>query len=424
MTNGYNYNATIWMHGTLSNETGLINFSRSSNFTEEDSTLMMAAVSDGLATKMDVVTETYGGDKVGPGISPELEYYLKGVALPTLGLIGVLGNTMNLIVLSSRYKRREVDVLEKGALLGLIALAFSDLCFCLGLLPQAFFYKSKALFYKRGLWLYYQMYAFYYENVFIKTSTGLTLLVGVARYMGICHPLRLNAQLFIGLKGIKIAIASIYTFWIVVLIPMWWNYTVTEWKVDNETALYLDLGPVLKNRHVKLTFTYLWTCLGYFIPVTILVYCNIRLILALWESVRLRERSVRSRSIASRDYTVRITLTLVFLILSFIMLASPSEILHFYADVVHADTYESFEMAIVCTNILQATNFAFHFLLYCAVNSSFRRAVVQVFLTRRSCCKKNRTPQKTPLVKNYGRLCRTEKKKSHSSTSKSIESFL
>lgn len=337
------------------------------------------------------------------GISPDLEYYLKGVVLPTIAVIGVFGNAMNLIVLSWRYKRRDVDVLEKGALLGLIALAFSDLCFCLGLLPQMFFYKSRTLFDKRGLSMYYQMYAAYYENVFIKTSTGLTLLVGVARYVGICHPLRLNARIFIGLKGIRIAIGMIYLFWIIVLIPMWWHYTIIDLKFpNNKTKVYLDLGPVTANRKVRLTFTYLWTCFGYFIPAAILVFCNMRLIAALWESARLRQRTVRKSSMASRDYTVKITLTLVFLILSFIILVSPSEILHFYADVVQPATYAAFELAVLCTNILQALNFAFHFMLYCAVNASFRKAVVQVFMSKCRC--QTQEIKGIPVPRQYGRL--------------------
>lgn len=333
-----------------------------------------------------VTTNGFSMDKSndsGAGISPNLEYYLKGVILPTIGLIGILGNSMNLVVLSWRYRRRDVDVLEKGALLGLIGLAFSDLCFCLGLLPQAMYYKSRTLFNRRGLWLYYQMYSVYYGNVFIKISTGLTLLVGVARYVGICHPLRLNARLFIGLKGIRVAIAIIYIFWVIVLIPMWWNYTVVELNYNkNETYVYLDLGPVAANRYVKLVFTYFWTCFGFFIPVAILVYCNMRLIGALWESARLREMTVRRPSLSSRDYTVKITLTLVFLILSFIILVSPSEILHFYADVVQPENYPAFELAVHCTNLCQALNFAFHFLLYCAVNASFRKSLVQVLASK------------------------------------------
>ena len=53
-----------------------------------------------------------------------------------------------------------------------------------------------------------------------------------------------------------------------------------------------------------------------------------------------------------------------------------SELLHFYLDVTQINAYE---MGILCTNLLQALNFAFHFVLYCAVNATFRRTLIIIF---------------------------------------------
>ena len=76
---------------------------------------------------------------------------------------------------------------------------------------------------------------------------------------------------------------------------------------------------------------------------------------------------------------VRITLTLVALILMFTVLMSPSELLHFYSLLVKSDSYRTFEVATHVTNILQALNFAFHFVLYCVVNVTFRRTIIFAF---------------------------------------------
>ena len=309
------------------------------------------------------------------GVSPEVEYYLKGVLLPIIGLFGVIGNLLNLVVLSWRYKSRGVDVLEKGALLGLLALAFSDLCFCAGLLPFTQFYGTKTVYFSASLQMYHQLYTSYFQNVFLRISSWLTLLVGLARYVVICHPFR--ARIFIGLHGIRFSIVFTYVFWILFLLPMIWTYSVREWTPVNATSsIYiLDIGYFSENKIYRMNFMYMWSLVGFAVPAIIVAFCNVCLIKALRESMKLRAASVRSSRNKDSDYTVRITSTLIALIIGFILLVSPSEILHFYGDVIEAKTYYAFEIAVIVTNILQATNFAFHFILYCAVNVTFRRTL-------------------------------------------------
>jgi hypothetical protein len=52
--------------------------------------------------------------------------------------------------------KRETDSGEKGALIGLIALAVSDMFFCIGVIPQAFYDGFRTVFHEQ-LWLYYQV---------------------------------------------------------------------------------------------------------------------------------------------------------------------------------------------------------------------------------------------------------------------------
>ena len=87
-----------------------------------------------------------------------------------------------------------------------------------------------------------------------------------------------------------------------------------------------------------------------------------------------RQASIRVDS-SYHDTSKRITLTLIVLILMFILLVSPSEIIHFYRDTVPRQEMQYFKLGIICTNILQAINFAFSFVLYCFVNATFRRTV-------------------------------------------------
>ena len=307
--------------------------------------------------------------------SSNADFVINGVLVPTIGLLGVAGNLLNLMILSWRCWRRDDDTLEKVALVGLIALAASDMCFCITIIPNFTEWKSIVIFDCRCFSMYFKLYGTYAQNVFIKTSTWLTMVVACARYIAICHPLR--ARICFGLTATKVAIVTTFIFWFIVLLPLLWEFKFVPFTLDNSTRYYTDTGAFRNNLEMRQAFTYIWAFLGYFIPVAILAFCNVNLIKALRESRLLRESAAAAShgNINARRSNRRITLTLVALVLMFMLLVSPSELLHFCMDVSPAG-FRAFEIGILITNVLQAINFAFHFVLYCAVNVTFRRTLV------------------------------------------------
>lgn len=321
------------------------------------------------------------------------------MVIPTIGLLGVLGNLLNLAILSWRCLKRDDDTLEKVALVGLIALAVSDLCFCLTILPYYFVPKPSVLYESLSFAVYYQLYGEYAQNVFIKTSTWLTMIVATARYIAICHPLK--ARFCFGIRPTRIAIVCTYAFWATFSLPLLWSLHVTPYAIDANTTMYiLDHGAFNNNKALELTFTYLWAILGYFIPVSILGFCNVCLIKALRESRRLRQtvaHTARGQCSynSTRKSNNRITLTLIALVLMFIVLVSPSEILHFYSSV-GIGTFAAYEIAMVVANVLQGFNFALHFVLYVIVNVTFRRTLVLMAMTFFRCLRGRRYSSPAP----------------------------
>ena len=306
-----------------------------------------------------------------------LNSILNGILIPAIAMFGIVGNLLNLVILSARCSKREVDILERGALTVLIALALSDMLFCVVTLPYAKYQEqNKALFYKKDFEFYFRRYGLYFQNVFIKISTWLTCIVGVARYVGICYPLR--ARIFIGVWGIRIAIVISYVLWFLLLIPLFYTYSIHEVPQSNDSFKYLmDVGLFADNTGFRYSFSCIWSIVGYFIPISILAFCNTCLIRALKQSMKLRKQnaSVHTTSHRQRDISSRITLTLVALIVTYMALVSPSEVLYFYSEVMESKSYQSFQVAVTFANVLQTINVSFHFVLYCCVNATFRRTI-------------------------------------------------
>jgi len=152
---------------------------------------------------------------------------------------------------------------------------------------------------------------------------------------------------------------------------------VREWECDNETVYILDLGRFVAHETLNMTFSYIWSLLGFVLPVLTLIYCNVHLVRALRESRRMRRRYVvnAARRVAPTSCCgSRVTPTLVAVVCMHLVLITPSELLQFFYYTVSRDAVEVFNTAVVVANVLVTANFAFNFVLYCVVDTRFREA--------------------------------------------------
>lgn len=167
-----------------------------------------------------------------------------------------------------------------------------------------------------------------------------------------------------------------------------------------------DQGIYVTEPHLKTTIAYLWTILGYIIPVSVLAFCNLHLIRALRESYRMR-RVYRVHSQTPQPGS-RITPTLVAIVVMFIVLVSPSEIIQFLYYLVEGQAVEHLNMAISLTNLLYTMNFSLNFILYCIVNVHFRNTIKEIIycvLRKEKTCSTKRTYTATysnVTTKTYG----------------------
>ena len=131
----------------------------------------------------------------GAWTSKYVKEYLYGVVNPLLAACGIFGNLLSLLVLMQRRMQRAMDHsgMERAARLGLIALAVSDILFCISTLPKAFV-GSETFFAGRSLRMYVQMYGPCFERIFMRTSTWLTVSMAVSRFAAICHPLKVRSK--------------------------------------------------------------------------------------------------------------------------------------------------------------------------------------------------------------------------------------
>ena len=305
-----------------------------------------------------------------PSSSNGVEYIQK-VGIPIVCLVGIVGNILNIIILTRENVRNSFDMMERSAHTGLMALAVSDLVFCIAAFPMAF-QRVQLLYTELNFMVYYKFHHHAILNMLLMTSTWLTVLMAVGRYLAICHPL--YARVLIELKSTKIIICLIFSISLGFTIPSLWKNKI----ITGCTAECPCYNPVKGILYLNKTFIYVYeitrSVLLVFIPLLLLSICNFCLIRALRKSNKMRRRYGHTPALESEN---RLTPTLISIIVLNIVLVCPSEILRFYRRMItmkSEDELDLLNLASNVTNFMQLVNFAINFILYFVINIHFRRA--------------------------------------------------
>lgn len=316
-------------------------------------------------------------------------YYVNNVMFPVISLFGIVGNVLNLVVLTRKQLQRSMDRMEKSVSVGLVALAASDMISCIlymmtALVQEQFLFSPLESHFS----LYFKIYQEALVNVFLLCSTWLTVNMALGRYFAICHPLQ--ARGFISLRGTRVAVACVFFGSIVCNLPRFWHFFLDsipcerlvpgtvqtlptrcdcQFRSKTTTALY-------KNNRFVFGYGLFCSVVSIFVPLVILTFCNVCLIRALRHSYRMQSMY---RANKPSDSGHRITPTLIALIVLFTVLVAPADLVVF-ARLVDGKSYATFRTVTKVTNLLLLINFAINFVLYCVVNVQFRKTVREIVL--------------------------------------------
>ena len=335
----------------------------------------------------------------------DLEMVSHWIIIPSLCVMGLLGNSLTFIVLLYRLNEK-VEMIEKGSIIGMAALAVTDCAFCLVTLYGTFAKDTNMIYRSRSLLLYFKLYGNYVQNVLIKTSTFITMIMALYRLMAVVYAI--NARNFLKPIFPFAGICIGFAFWALFQLPLIWIWEVLELECSPHlTYILLEVGRFEANNLLRQCMTYAWAVLGFFVPVSVLAYCNVKLIIQVHVSSKQTSQSQRSRQSKRQNMQLKMTTTLIAIIVCFFLFVFPGELLHFYQDVSTemSISLHILEAAIEVSNMLLSLNMSFNFILYCIVNTQFRKTLV--VLLYKITCKKSNTKsralykeQSNSLIKN------------------------
>lgn len=307
-----------------------------------------------------------------------IEKFLMTKPLLAICVVGLVGNLLNLVILTRRGLESTMHELERCSHVGLVALSGSDFMFCLVVIPEAVFFSDKYMFRSNTFEMYFRIYGNGIINTFITCSTWLTLTVAVGRYLAICHPLR--ARYLLRLNFVRVQLVCVFVFSVLFNLPRYWFDTYLTLDCPEGGSQYiLHPGALRKSDAKGQAFLWLYFIICILIPLGTLTVCNVKLVSTLKTSVKMQRAMSNETYHGGQLASQRITLTLVLILIFYLILISPADILFVAKEIIKSSYFRHYNLVAAIFHVMQASNFAVNFLLYCAVNSYFRRSLKEIF---------------------------------------------
>ena len=295
-----------------------------------------------------------------------------------LCLTGIIGNLLNLLVLTKRRFRTTLGNLESSANYGLVSLALSDLAFCAVVLPHAFLPGISGYYdgYTRGPWLLaYKLYGVASINLLQMTSTWIVIIIAINRWIVVTFPFQ--AKAWIDRRLTIISIIGVCVASIVLTLPYYIRLKIAHCRNHAGDVMYelTQAWDVDVQRDVQFYLKWIWPIVANFIPLLILMICNVQLIMRVKHTHQ--ERMDVGRRVSSNKCTEsKVTVTLLSIVFMYLLFVTPAEIIRYVNP--YAAWGETGIVVAKCFNLSITLNFAFNFLLYCIVNATFRQTAREI----------------------------------------------
>ena len=298
------------------------------------------------------------------------------ILLPIICLIGIVGIILTVIVLSRKSMSTSTNCY-------LTSLAITDLCFLVFMGIKVFEIGLS----REGHYLYMTIgnYIHIFLDIFLLASVWLTVMLGVERYIAICHPLR--AMSICTVKRARFIIVAIFMLSTACRVPNFFRYRIITFSDEclDKEVVYYEFTELGKDQTFRKVYAWTFNCwLCAVLPFSTLLFLNGCLIREIHRSTNYLRYHLAIDSNVQTIITseeVKITMMLISVIIVFFICQAPYVILAAVKSILMDQLFAHFHILTYITVLLLALRSSFNFVLYCWFSEKFWYTFKRTFCT-------------------------------------------
>lgn len=308
--------------------------------------------------------------------TPTLRRVSYGIVLPAICCLGIIGNILNLVVLTRRNMRGTAYIYMRGY----SAAALLAILFCIPFALRVLIHKET------GGWSSW-LQAFYHVHLELFLGNGclgvgvmMLLALTVERYVSVCHPG--HTRPLCGPPHLTVVLIPLATFLV---------YLPSVFRGEITTCLLAPDGPLIYQRRDNQSFLNSWYYQVYKVvlevvykvaPTILLAGFNLRIMIVYRRSCERRRRMTLSRTVSSdedpRTFAEerRLILLLGSTSILFLVCVSPMVILNVTLSESNLNNY-AYQVFRALANLLEVINYSITFYIYCLFSEDFRNTLIR-----------------------------------------------
>ncbi|XP_034483753.1 FMRFamide receptor-like [Drosophila innubila] len=304
-----------------------------------------------------------------------IRFWVCGVSLNIVAVLGILGNVISMIVLSRPQMKSSFNYLLMGFALCDTIFVISIMLY--GGIPLIYPYTGHLFWYFNYVYPFSIIVILPIAMIAQTASIYVILMVTVERYVAVCHPLK--AREFCTYRRAKISFIVCVCFAIVCGIPRFWEFHTVMSQLPNTTTVLHCARPTLLRvdpTYLKVYKHWYYLIVNYLIPFLTLAILNC----LIYRRVR-RANRVRKSMSGSETREMGLATILMCAVVVLLMFNALAVVLHICA----AFRIVMNTKLIYVSNLLITINNSINFLIYISFGKKFREVFLLVFVKRRVC---------------------------------------
>ncbi|XP_012057186.1 PREDICTED: probable G-protein coupled receptor B0563.6 [Atta cephalotes] len=309
--------------------------------------------------------------------TPTLRRVSYGIVLPTICCLGIIGNILNLIVLTRRNMRGTAYVYMRGY----SAAALLAILFCIPFALRVLIHKETGGWSSWIQAFYHAHFELFLGNGCLGVGVMMLLALTVERYVSVCHPGQ-HTRPLCGPPHLTVVLIPLATFLV---------YLPSVFRGEITTCLLAPDGPLIYQKRDNQTFLNSWYYQVYKVvlevvykvaPTILLAGFNLRIMIVYRRSCERRRRMTLSRTVSSdedpRTFAEerRLMLLLGSTSILFLVCVSPMVILNVTLSESNLNNY-AYQVFRALANLLEVINYSITFYIYCLFSEDFRNTLIR-----------------------------------------------